>query len=62
MRLVPQGPKRFLHLDAPYALNNYEFMIHHVPIDKKHPKDFNEEKKTYNILVFIISLMHMKQK
>ena len=44
------------------VLNNYEFMIHHVPIYRKHPKDFNKEKKTYNILVFIISLMHMKQK
>ena len=44
------------------TLNNYEFMVHHIPIYKKHPKDFNEEKKTYNILVFIISFMLMKQK
>ena len=59
--LESQGPKRLLHLGAPYALNNYEFMVHHVPIYRKHLKDFNEEK-TYNVLVFIISLMHIKQK
>ena len=30
---------------APWCvLNNYEFMIHHVPIYRKHPKYFNEEK------------------
>ena len=26
------------------ALNNYNFMLHHVPIYRKRPKDFNEEK------------------
>ena len=26
------------------VLNNYEFMVHHVPIYRKYPKDFNEEK------------------
>ena len=30
---------------APWcALNNYEFMVHNVPIYRKCPKDFNEEK------------------
>ena len=26
------------------SLNNYEFMVHHVSIYRKRPKDFNEEK------------------
>ena len=26
------------------ALNNYEVMVHYIPIYRKHPKDFNEEK------------------
>ena len=26
------------------TLNNYEFVVHHVPIYKKRAKDFNEEK------------------
>ena len=41
-------PAFALHLKAPrgfYVLNNYEFMVHHVPINRKQPKDFNEEKK-----------------
>ena len=28
-----------------WAFNNYEFMVHHVSIYRKRPKDFNEEKK-----------------
>ena len=58
VHLAPQGPRRLLHLNVFYVLNNYEFIVHHFPIYKNHPKYFNEEK-TYNILVFIISLMYM---
>ena len=32
------------------ALNNYEFMVYHVSIYRKHLKDFNEEK---NLKYFI---------
>ena len=60
VHLAPQGPKKLLCL-VPCVLNEYEFMVHHVPIYRKYPKDFNEEKK-YKILVFIIFFMHMKQK
>ena len=42
---VHQGLNMLLHLDAPCALNNYEFMVYHVSIYRKHPKDLNEEKK-----------------
>ena len=61
---APQGLKRLLHLSAACALNNFEFMVHQVLIYKKNIqiKDFDKEKNPYNILVFIIFLMHMKQK
>ena len=45
-------PQVSLRLKCPYAssvqytLNNYEFIIHHVPIYIKSPKDFNKEKKS----------------
>ena len=55
VRLAPQGSKRLLrlkcalHLKPAFAprcaLNNYEFMIHHVSIYRKPSKYFNKEKK-----------------
>ena len=35
---------RLLRLGASCVLNNYDIMVHHDPIYRKHPKDFNEKK------------------
>ena len=37
--LMSQGRKRLSCF-----LNNHEFMVHYVPIYRKHPKDLKEEK------------------
>ena len=42
VRLAPQKPQEAF---APrFVLNNYKFMVHHIPIYRKRPKDFNKEK------------------
>ena len=51
-KLIPQGHKRLLRLDELCALYNYEFMIHHVPIYRKHLKDFNKENKNLKYFSF----------